>query len=105
MLAGIGQLGFAAFAVLFVLVRPAMSAAVAATAAIAIARVLIAARLIAWTDALHQVGLLIALTLSIVLIVQTVRRHRFDVSKGNGQRLTREAWMVAGTLAVLATLI
>src|SRR5206468_2130849 len=48
-LAGAGQLGFAFLAILVVLVRPAMSAAVAATATIAIARVLIAARLIVWT--------------------------------------------------------
>jgi Zn-dependent protease with chaperone function len=104
-LAGAGQLGFAALGILFVLVRPAMSAAVAATATIAIARVLIAARLITWTDTIHQIALLLALTVSIVLVVQTVRRVRVDIAKGNERRLTREGWMVAGALAVAATSI
>lgn len=104
-LAGAGQLGFAALAILFVLVRPAMNAAVAAAATIAIARVLIAVRLIAWADTLHQIALLLALLLAIVLVVQTVRRHRLDVSKGNGHRLTREAWMVAGALAAVAAVV
>ena len=100
-----GELGLALIPILIVLVRPTMSAAIAATAAITIARLLVALRLVAWADPLRQISLLLALSVAIVLIVQTVRRVRADTSRGNLRRLTREAWMTAGLLAGIAVLI
>lgn len=105
MLSAGGELGLALIPILIVLVRPTMSAAIAATAAITIARVLVALRLVAWADPLRQISLLLALAVAVVLIVQTVRRVRADTSRGNIRRLTREAWMTAGLLAGIAVLI
>ena len=105
MLSAGGELGLALVPILIVLVRPTMSAAIAATAAITIARVLVALRLIAWADPLRQISLLLAVSVAVVLIVQTVRRVRADTSRGNLRRLTREAWMTAGLLAGIALLI
>lgn len=100
-----GELGIALIPILIVLVRPTMSAAVAATAALAIAHLLVALRLIAWADPLRQIALLLALSLAIVLVAQTVRRVRADTSRGNVRRLTREAWMTAGVLAGIAAIM
>ena len=105
MLSAGGELGLALIPILIVLFRPTMSAAIAATAAITIARVLVALRLVAWADPLRQISLLLALSVAIALIVQTVRRVRADTSRGNLRRLTREAWMTAGLLAGIAVLI
>ena len=105
MLSAGGELGLALVPILIVLVRPTMSAAIAATAAITIARVLVALRLVAWADPLRQISLLLALSVAVVLIVQAVRRVRADTNRGNLRRLTREAWMTAGVLAGIAVLI
>ena len=105
MLSAGGELGLALVPILIVFVRPTMSAAIAATAAITIARVLVALRLVAWADPLRQLSLLLALSVAVVLIVQTVRRVRADTNRGNLRRLTREAWMTAGLLAGIAVLI
>ena len=105
MLSAGGELGIALVPILIVLVRPTMSAAVAATAAITIAHLLVSLRLIAWADPLRQIALLLSLSLAIVLVVQTARRVRADTSRGNVRRLTREAWMTAGVLAGIAILM
>lgn len=105
MLSAAGELGIALIPILIVLVRPTISAAIAATAAITIAHLLVALRLIAWADPLRQIAMLLSLSLAIVLIVQTVRRVRADTSRGNVRRLTREAWMAAGVLAGIALLM
>ena len=105
MLSAAGELGIALIPILIVLVRPTMSAAIAATAAIAIAHLLVALRLIAWADSVRQIALLLALSVSIVLVVQTVRRVRADTSRGNVRRLTREAWMTGGVLGGIALLM
>ncbi|HKN67471.1 MAG TPA: M48 family metalloprotease, partial [Gemmatimonadaceae bacterium] len=99
-----GELGLALVPILIVLVRPAISAAIAATAALTIAHLLVALRLIVWADPLRQISLLLALSVTIVLIVQTVRRVRADTSRGNVRRLTREAWMTACLLAGIAVI-
>jgi len=104
-LSAAGELGIALVPILIVLVRPTMSAAIAATAAISTAHILLALRLIAWADPLRQTALLLALSVSIVLVVQTARRARADTSRGNVRRLTREAWMTAGVLGGIAVLM
>ena len=105
MLSAAGELGIALVPILIVLVRPTMSAAIAATAALTIAHLLVALRLVAWADPLRQIALLLALSVAIVLIVQTVRRVRADTSRGNVRRLTREAWMIAGLFAGVAAVM
>lgn len=100
-----GELGIALVPILIVLVRPTLSAAIAATAALAIAHLLIALRLVAWADPLRQIALLLAFALTVVLIVQTVRRVRADTSRGNVRRLTREAWMISGLFAGIGAMM
>jgi Zn-dependent protease with chaperone function len=105
MLSAAGELGIALIPIVIVLVRPGISAAIAATAAIAIAHLLVGLPLIAWADPLRQIAMLLALSIAIVLVVQTVRRVRADTTRGNVRRLTREAWMTAGVLAGIALLM
>ena len=105
MLSAAGELGVALVPILIVLVRPTLSAAIAATAALTIAHVLLALRVVAWADPLRQISLLLALSVAVVLIVQTVRRVRADTSRGNVRRLTREALMTAGVLGGIAVLM
>jgi Zn-dependent protease with chaperone function len=99
-----GELGLALVPIVIVLVRPTISAAIAATAALTLAHLLVALRLIVWADPLRQVSLLLALSVTIVLIVQTNRRVRADTSRGNVRRLTREAWMTAGLFTGIAAI-
>ncbi len=105
MLSAAGELGIALVPILIVLVRPSISAAIAATAAITIAHLLVALRLVVWADPVRQIAMLLSLSLAIVLVVQTVRRVRADTSRGNVRRLTREALMTAGMLAGIALLM
>ena len=105
MLSAAGELGIALVPILIILVRPTMSAAIAATAALTIAQLLVALRLIAWADPVRQIALLLALSVAIVLVVQTARRVRADTSRGNVRRLSREAWVTAGVLAAIAVLM
>jgi len=105
MLSAGGELGLAFVPILIVLVRPTISAAIAATAALTIAHLLVALRLVAWADPLRQISLLLALSVAVVLIVQTVRRVRSDTMRGNLRRLTREAWMIAALFASIAVLM
>ena len=100
-----GDLGIALLPIALLLVRPTLNAAVAATAAIAIARVLLALPAIAWADPLRQVALLVALCLTIALVVQAARRVRAESSRGNARRVTREGHLVAGGLAAIAVLV
>jgi Zn-dependent protease with chaperone function len=100
-----GELGIAFIPILFVLVRPTQSAAVAAMAAITIARLLVASRVIVWADSLRQLALLGALGVAVALIVHTVRRVRTDASRGAGRRLTREAWWLVAVLAGFGALM
>jgi Zn-dependent protease with chaperone function len=102
MLMGAGELGIALIPILVVLLRPTMSAAVAAAAAMAVARALGALPVIGSADPVRQIALLLATSVAIVLVVQTARRVGVETAKGNGRRLTREAWTVAGGLCGLA---
>ena len=100
-----GQSGVALVAILITLIRPAWSAAAAATAALAIGRVLANLRLVGWIDPIRQIALLATLCLAVVLTVQTVRRVRTDASRGNATRLARQAWTTAGILLVITVLM
>jgi heat shock protein HtpX len=99
-----GELGVALLPIALLLVRPTLTAAVAATAAIALARVLLALPGIAWADPLRQISLLLTLGISVALIVQAARRARAETSRGNTRRLMREGLFVAGGLAAIAIL-
>jgi Zn-dependent protease with chaperone function len=105
MLMGAGELGIALIPILVVLLRPTMTAAVAAAALMAIARALGALPVIGSADPVRQIALLLAASVAIVLIVQTVRRVGVETAKGNGRRLTREGWMVGGGLSGLAIVL
>jgi hypothetical protein len=100
-----GELGFAFLPLLVMLIRPTLTAAVAATATIALARILVAARVIAWADPIRQLAALGAVSVSIVLIVLAGRRARLDASRGAPRRITREAWLVIGLLAATVLLM
>ena len=60
-----GELGIAFLPIVFVLVRPTLTAAVAVTAAMTIARLVVAARVILWADSVRQLALLVALSIAI----------------------------------------
>jgi hypothetical protein len=107
MLAMAGELGLAIIPLIAVLIRPTLTAAVAATASVALARVVVAARAIAWADPVRQLAALGAVSIAVALIVLAARRTRLDVSRGAAHRIAREAWVLIGLLAavvVLATL-
>ena len=94
-----GELGLAVIPLIVVLIRPTLTAAVAATASIALARVIVAARAISWADPVRQLAALGAVSISITLIVLAARRTRVDASRGATHRVAREAWAVVGILA------
>lgn len=100
-----GELGVALVPILLVVFRPTLSAALAATAAIAIERVLLALRTVAWTDARHLVALVVALLVAVLLIISTISRVRRDVARDGARRVTRDAWRVAGLLAGIAAVM
>lgn len=100
-----GQLGVTIVPMLLVFWRPSMPAAIVATSAIAIVRLLLAARLIGWADPVRQVALLLSLGVAVVLVVQAVKRLRTELARGNGTRLAREGRTVAGVLGGLALLL
>jgi hypothetical protein len=107
MLAMAGELGLALIPLIVVLIRPTLTAAVAATGSIALARVIVAARSIAWADPVRQLAALGATSIAVSLIALAVRRARLDLKRGATHRVRREAWAVIGVLAavvVLATL-
>ncbi|HZI43135.1 MAG TPA: M48 family metalloprotease [Gemmatimonadaceae bacterium] len=100
-----GELGFAFLPLLVMLIRPTLTAAVAATATIALARILVAARVIAWADPIRQLAALGAVSVSIVLVILAARRARLDASRGAPRRIAREAWLVIGLLAATVLLM
>ena len=107
MLAMAGELGLALIPLIVVLIRPTLTAAVAATASIALARVIVAARAIAWADPVRQLAALGAMSIAVSLIVLAARRTRLDLKRGATHRVRREAWALIGVLAavvILATL-
>jgi heat shock protein HtpX len=100
-----GELGIVLLPLLVVLIRPALTAAVAASAAIAVARLLLAARAIAWADPLRQLAALGATSVAAVLILLAIRRARADADRSAPRRITREAWLTIGGLAALLVLM
>jgi hypothetical protein len=104
LLGAAGQLGIAGLPILLVLVRPTLTAAVAAAAAVTFARVLVALPTITWTDPLRQIALLFTVSISIILGLQSALRARAESSRGNRRRLTREGLLVAGGFAAIAVL-
>ena len=105
LLGSAGQLGIAMLPIVLVLVRPTLTAALAATAAVTIARVLLALPVITWADPLRQIALLFSVSISIILGLQSVLRARAESSRGNTRRLTREGLLVAGGFATVAVLV
>jgi heat shock protein HtpX len=104
-LAMAGELGIVFLPLLVVLIRPALTAAVAASAAIAVARLLLAARAIAWADPIRQLAALGAVSFAAVLILLAVRRARTDADRSAPRRITREAWLTIGGLASIFALM
>jgi heat shock protein HtpX len=100
-----GELGLALIPLIVVLARPALTAAVAAAAAIALGRLLLAVRAIGWADPVRQLAALAAACVAVTLIVLAARRARVDASRGAGRRVTREAWLITGVLAAMAGLM
>ena len=98
-LAVAGELGVALLPLIVVLIRPTLTAAVAATAAIALARVVVAVRAIAWADPIRQLAALGAVSVAVTLIVLAARRARVDANRGAPRRITRGAWLLIGLLA------
>ena len=104
MLGMAGELGLTLIPLIVVLIRPTLTAAVAATASIALARVIVAARAIAWADPVRQLAALGAVSVAVALIVLAARRARLDATRGTTQRMTREAWLLIGILACVVAL-
>ena len=104
-LAMAGELGVAVIPVLFLLFRPTLTAALAATGAISVARLLIGARAIAWADPIRQLAALGAGAIAIALIAVAVRRARAEGSRGTPSRVTREAWLLVAALAAFVALV
>jgi Zn-dependent protease with chaperone function len=105
MLTMTGELGLTVIPLIVVLVRPTLTAAVAATASIALARVVVAARAIAWADPVRQLAALGAVSVAITLIVLAAQRARVDASRGAAGRITREAWILIGILAGVVVVV
>ena len=101
-----GELGFVFLPLVLVLIRPTLTAAIAATAAIALARVVVAARVISWADPVRQIAALGAVAVAITLTALAARRARLDPSRAASRRILREAWLLIGVLgAVVAILV
>jgi hypothetical protein len=105
MLAMAGELGFALIPLIVVLIRPTLTAAVAATASIALARVIVAARAIAWADPVRQLAALGAMSIAVSLIVLAARRTRLDLKRGATHRIRRDVWALIGVLAAVVVLV
>jgi Zn-dependent protease with chaperone function len=104
-LAMAGELGVAVIPVLFVLLRPTLTAAMAATSAIALARLVVGARAIAWADPIRQLAAIGAAATAIALIVVAVRRARAGASRGAPRRAAREAWFLVAALGAFVAFV
>jgi heat shock protein HtpX len=105
MLAIAGEAGVALLAILFVLFRPALTAAVAASAGIAFGRALVALPNLAWASTNRQLGIAGALAAAIALGVITVKRVRAETTRDAKRRTPREAWLLVVGLLVITVML
>jgi heat shock protein HtpX len=100
-----GEAGVVLVPVLFILFRPALTAALAAAGAITLGRALVAAMGLAWFDLSAQMGVVGALAAGVALVVITVMRVRVESRRDAVRRPPREAWLMLLLLACIAALM
>jgi heat shock protein HtpX len=89
-----GEAGVVLVPILFVLFRPALTAAVAAAGAISLGRAIVALTSFAWIDAARQTSVIGAVAAGVALLVVAVLRTRGDARRDASRRPPREAWLL-----------
>jgi heat shock protein HtpX len=101
-----GEAGVVLVPVLFVLFRPALTAAVAAAGTITLGRAFAASMNLPWLDTSRQMGVAGAVAAGIALTVVAIVRVRAEGRReGGSRRPPREAWLMMILLGCLAGML
>lgn len=100
-----GEAGIVLVPILFVLVRPALTAGVAAAGAVALGRALVAVMSFSWFDVSRQMGVVASFAAALALIGIAVVRVRDESRRDGPRRPAREVWLMIVLLGCIEVML